>query len=58
MYADESRSRNKTQWIFNECQLLVQHMWSDLKDHCKTEDLSETRFVQTEYMFKKNSTKK
>lgn len=55
MYADESRSRNKTQWIFNECQLLVQHMCSDLKDHCKTEDLSETRFVQTDL---KNSTKK
>lgn len=63
MYADESLPRNKTQWILNECQLLVQHMCSDLKAHCETcdlskisevfEELSQTTFVQTEYMFKK-----
>lgn len=64
LYANESLPRNKTQMILDQCQLLIQSVFSELKIHIETIDISQikqlletlsgTQYVQSEYMFKKS----
>lgn len=63
LYANESLPRNKTQMILDQCQLLFQSAFTELKMNIDTlniyqiqqllQTLSETQYVQSEYMFKK-----